>query len=110
MPGHVAGAISDGVPPNPGMALLGRLLERNGTWALLRVFTALALFLVLHLIRIPLVLLARVLAGVMARIDGYATTHVAREPSGPINHYFDPHNTHPHPGQPGPMRREAAHA
>ncbi|MBE1502671.1 hypothetical protein H4696_009771 [Amycolatopsis lexingtonensis] len=100
----------DPLPPNPTAALLGRLLERNGTWALLRIFAALALFLVLHLIRIPLVLLARILAGVMARLDGYATTHVTREPAGPINHYFDPHTTHPHPAPAGRMHWEAAHA
>jgi len=100
----------DGLPPNPSAALLARLLERNGTWALLRVFAALALFLVLHLIRIPLVLLARILAGVMSRLDGYTTRCVATPPRGPINHYFDPHNTHLSPGPPGRMHWEAAHA
>ncbi len=99
---------SESPRPEPGVALLARLLERNGTWALLRIFAALALFLALHLIRIPLVLTVRVLAGVMARLDGYATTHVTRAPAGPINHYFDPHTTHP--ARAGRMHWEAAHA
>jgi hypothetical protein len=100
----------DGLPSNPSAALLFRLLARNGTWALLRVFAALALFLVLHLIRIPLVVLARILAGVMARVDDYTTRRVATPPRGPINQFFDPHNTHPSPGPPGRMHWEAAHA
>ncbi|SEB48833.1 hypothetical protein SAMN04489727_2134 [Amycolatopsis tolypomycina] len=101
----------DGMPPNPDAALLGTLLERNGTWALLRVFAALALFLALHLIRIPLVVAARILAGVMARLDAYATRRVSTPPRGPINQFFDPHNTHPSPGPPpGRMHWEVAHA
>lgn len=80
----------DSPPPIPAAALLGMLLARNGTAALLRVFGLVALFLVLHLIRIPLVLLVRVLDGVMSRVDACATAQVTTRPRGPINHYFDP--------------------
>lgn len=89
--------------------LLFTLLERNGTKSLLKVFGGLALFLVLHLARIPLVLVVRVLAGVMERLDTYVTERVAEAPDGPINHYFDPH-THPVPGPPGRHHWEAVHA
>lgn len=64
------------------------VLARYGTAALLRFAAAVALFLVLHLIRIPLVLVARVLEGVMRRVDAYAVTQASRPPSGPINHFF----------------------
>jgi hypothetical protein len=63
------------------------VLNRYGTAALLRFAAAVALFLVLHLVRIPLVLLARVLEGVMRRVDGYAIRQ-ATSPTKPINHYF----------------------
>lgn len=65
------------------------VLQRHGTAALLRFAAAVALFLVLHLIRIPLVLLARVLEIGMRRADGFATRQASRPPSGPINHFFD---------------------
>lgn len=63
------------------------VLNRHGTAALLRFAAAVALFLVLHLIRIPLVLIARVLEGVMQRVDGYAIRQASR-PQKPINHFF----------------------
>jgi hypothetical protein len=66
------------------------VLEHRGTAALLRVFGAVALFLVLHLIRIPLVLVAAVLEGVMRRVDGYATRAASAPPVRPINHFFVP--------------------
>ncbi|OLZ56357.1 hypothetical protein BS330_18335 [Amycolatopsis keratiniphila subsp. nogabecina] len=69
------------------------LLERNGTWALLKVFAAFTVFLALHLARIPLVLLVRILAGVIARVDGYTTRQITTAPTGPINHYYDPATT-----------------
>jgi hypothetical protein len=78
----------DGLPPNLTQVLLRNLLDRNGTAALLRVFAGLTLFLVLHLIRIPLVLVSRVLEGVMARVDRYTLAQVSRSPRGPINYYF----------------------
>ncbi|MBN6036231.1 hypothetical protein [Amycolatopsis sp. 195334CR] len=64
------------------------VLSRYGTAALLRFAGAVALFLTLHLIRIPLVLLARVLEGVMRRIDGYAVRQASAKPTSPINHFF----------------------
>ncbi len=64
------------------------VLERFGTVALLRFAAAVALFLVLHLVRIPLVLVARVLEGVMSRVDGYAAKQASERPRGPINQYF----------------------
>ena len=80
----------DTPPPIPAAELLRMLVERNGTAALLRVFAALTLFLTLHLIRILLVLLVRVLDGVMSRVDTYTTAQVTARPRGPINHYFEP--------------------
>lgn len=80
----------DALALNPTTALLRMLLERRGTWVLCKVFGAFALFLALHLVRIPLVLLARILAGVIGELDGYTTRQIATPPKGPINHYFDP--------------------
>ncbi|MEC3974594.1 hypothetical protein [Amycolatopsis sp. H20-H5] len=64
------------------------VLQRYGTAALLKFAGAVALFLILHLVRIPLVLIARVLEGVMHRVDSYATRQATRPPQHPINHYF----------------------
>jgi hypothetical protein len=57
---------------------------------LLRFAGAVVLFLVLHLIRIPLVLTARVLEGVMCRVDDYATRQATPRPQRPINQFFAP--------------------
>ncbi|PXY31105.1 hypothetical protein [Prauserella muralis] len=65
------------------------VLARYGTAALLRFVGAVVLFLLLHLARIPLVLLARVLEIAMRRIDAYAARQASRPPRRPINHYFD---------------------
>jgi hypothetical protein len=62
-------------------------LDRLGTAALVRLFAAIAVFLLLHLLRIPLVLAARVLEHALRRIDRYATAQVVRVPAGPINHF-----------------------
>lgn len=70
------------------------VLERYGTLALLRFAAAVGLFLVLHLIRIPLVIVARVLEGVMHRANDYATRQASRPPPGPINQFFD-HRSNP---------------
>lgn len=63
------------------------VLARSGTTALLRFVGALLLFTVLHLVRLPLVLLARVLELSMRRVDayvtGHATTHTPPSPPGP---------------------------
>jgi hypothetical protein len=104
--------------------LLRRLVERNGTWVLCKVFAAMAVWLGLHLTRAVLVLVVRLLTGAMARADRYTTTAVLTPPAGRVNHYFDAHNAHdydPHHfehttspaghGPPGPqMHWEAAHA
>ncbi|MEV7092309.1 hypothetical protein AB0M80_05650 [Amycolatopsis sp. NPDC051045] len=104
--------------------LLRRLVERNGTWVLCKVFAAVTVWLGLHLARAVLVLLVRLLTGVMARADRYASAQVLTPPTGRVNHYFDGHNAtdydphyfeHAAPaaghGPPGArMHWEAAHA
>jgi hypothetical protein len=64
------------------------VLHAYGTAALLRFAGAVALFLVLHLIRIPLVVLAAVLEGVMRRVDGYATRQASQGSQRPVNQFF----------------------
>lgn len=64
------------------------VLARYGTAALLRFASAVALFLLLHLVRIPLVLAARVLEVGMRRADGFATRQATTAPDKPINHFF----------------------
>ena len=104
--------------------LLRRLVERNGTWVLVKVFAAMAVWLGLHLTRAVLVLVVRLLTGAMARADCYTTAAVLTPPRRRVNHYFDAHNgtdydphhfEHPTSpaghGPPGPrMHWEAAHA
>ena len=109
--------------PNPrDLKLLRRLVERNGTWVLVKVFAAVAVWLVLHLTRAALVLVVRLLTGAMARADRYASTTALTPPTQRGTHYFDAHNGtdyDPHhfehvpvgygpPG--GRMHWEAAHA
>lgn len=65
------------------------VLHRYGTAALLRFAAAVAMFLVLHLVRIPLVLAARVLEVGMRRADAFATRQASTPPSGPVNHFFN---------------------
>ncbi|QYN23150.1 hypothetical protein [Amycolatopsis sp. DSM 110486] len=66
------------------------VLERKGTLVLLGFLAALLGFVVLHLIRIPLVLLAAILAGVMARLNT-SLQRLATEPArGPVNQFFPP--------------------
>lgn len=57
------------------------VLARYGTTALLRLLGALALFLTLHLLRAPLLVVVRVLAAAMARVDAYAAGQVSH-PTG----------------------------
>ncbi|WP_233620521.1 hypothetical protein [Amycolatopsis sp. WAC 01416] len=92
-PGDTRPSTPDALALNPTVALLRMLLERNGTWALCKVFGAFALFLALHLVRVPLVLLVRILAGVIGELDGYTTRQITTPPRGPINHYYDPATT-----------------
>lgn len=46
------------------------VLQRYGTWALLRFVLALLMFVALHLVRLPLLAVARVLEVCMRRVDG----------------------------------------
>lgn len=64
------------------------VLEQHGTAALARHFGLLGLFLALHLIRIPFVLIERVLAGALVRIDRAATAQAGRIPKRPVNQFF----------------------
>ncbi|MEU3272545.1 hypothetical protein ABZ639_17025 [Saccharomonospora sp. NPDC006951] len=64
------------------------VLRTYGTAALLRFAAAVVMFLVLHLIRIPLVLAARVLEVGMRRADAFATRQATTPKPGPINHFF----------------------
>jgi hypothetical protein len=69
-----------------------RRLQRFGTWALLRFGAAVAVFLVLHLIRIPLVLGARMVEVAMRRADAYTARLASQDPRGPINQFFPDSN------------------
>ncbi|PXY17886.1 hypothetical protein BAY59_35455 [Prauserella coralliicola] len=64
------------------------VLRRYGTGALLRFAGAVVLFLLLHLVRIPLVLAARVLEVAMRRLDGFATRQASTPPRKPVNDFF----------------------
>lgn len=60
------------------------VLDRYGTAALLRFVGAVVLFTLLHLLRWPFVLLARLLEIGMGRIDAYLTgTTTTRPATGP---------------------------
>jgi hypothetical protein len=56
------------------------VLDRYGTAALARFTAAVALFLVLHLVRVPLVAAVRALEALMRRVDGYATRQASEGP------------------------------
>ena len=71
------------------------VLRRYGTGALLRFAAAVAVFLVLHLVRIPFVLAARVLEVGMRRADAFATRQASTPPAGPVNHFVN-HTTTAH--------------
>ncbi|MFE3178681.1 hypothetical protein ACFXPA_44110 [Amycolatopsis sp. NPDC059090] len=64
------------------------VLQRKGTLALLGFLAALLGFVALHLVRIPLVLAAAVLAGVMSRLDGAITRQATGAADGPVNQFF----------------------
>ena len=53
------------------------VLARFGTWALLRFVVALLVFVVLHLMRLPVLLLVAVLDGAMSRVDKAVTAAVS---------------------------------
>jgi hypothetical protein len=64
------------------------VLQQHGTAALARHVGWLLLFLILHLIRIPFVLIERILAGALVRINKAATTQASRIPKRPVNQFF----------------------
>ncbi|GHF10489.1 MULTISPECIES: hypothetical protein [Amycolatopsis] len=66
------------------------VLRRFGTFALLVFTGSVLLFLVLHLVRIPLVLIAKVLEISMRRLDAFVTRHASKPPTGPVNQFFHP--------------------
>jgi hypothetical protein len=68
------------------------VLQRFGTAALLKFAGAVAVFLLLHLLRIPLVVTARVLEISMRRIDRFAAKQASKPPTRPINQFFRPTN------------------
>jgi hypothetical protein len=64
------------------------VLQRYGTFALVRFTGTVCLFLVLHLLRIPLVIAERVLAGVLVRLDRAAAVQSSRPPRRRVNQFF----------------------
>lgn len=64
------------------------VLQQHGTAALARHVGLLVLFLCLHVIRIPFVLIERVLAGALVRIDKATTAQASRAPKRPVNQFF----------------------
>ncbi len=56
------------------------VLQRYGTWALLRFVLALLVFVVLHLVRLPLLLAARLLEVCMRRVDGLVVSGLPPRP------------------------------
>jgi hypothetical protein len=57
------------------------VLQRYGTWALLRFVLALLVFLALHLVRLPLLAAARVLEVCMRRVDGLVVAGLPPRPA-----------------------------
>jgi hypothetical protein len=55
------------------------VLEKFGTWALLKFVVALLVFVALHLVRLPLVWLARALEFGMSRVDRLVTAGVSAD-------------------------------
>ncbi|MPZ86310.1 MAG: hypothetical protein GEV28_40455 [Actinophytocola sp.] len=58
------------------------VVQRYGTWALLRFVVALVVFVALHLVRQPLLWAARVLEVFMRRIDGFVVAGLPPRPTG----------------------------
>jgi hypothetical protein len=56
------------------------VLQRYGTWALVRFVLALLVFVVLHLVRLPLLVAARVLEVCMRRVDGLVVSGLPPRP------------------------------
>jgi len=60
------------------------VLTRFGTWALLRFVLALLVFVVLHLLRLPVLLVVAVLNGAMSRVDKAVTAAVSVKSAGSV--------------------------
>jgi hypothetical protein len=58
------------------------VLARFGTWALVKFVVALLVFVLLHLVRLPVLLLATLLEGAMSRVDQAVTAAVST--AGPV--------------------------
>lgn len=58
------------------------VLARFGTWALVKFTAALLVFVLLHLVRLPVLLLVAVLNAAMARLDAAVTSAVSH--TGPV--------------------------
>lgn len=67
------------------------VVQQRGTWVLVKFAAAVGFFLLLHIIRIPLVLAAKVLEIAMRRADAAATRVATTAPAGPVNQFFPPH-------------------
>jgi hypothetical protein len=52
------------------------VIERYGTWALVRFVLGMLAFLTLHLIRLPLLMLARMVEALMRRLDAFVAAGV----------------------------------
>jgi hypothetical protein len=64
------------------------VLQERGTLALVRFAGTVCLFLVLHLLRIPLVIAERILAGVLVRLDRAATRQASLPQRRRVNQFF----------------------
>jgi hypothetical protein len=60
------------------------VLARFGTWALVKFVLALLVFVVLHLLRLPVLLLAVVLAAAMSRVDAMVAAAVSTDPGSVV--------------------------
>jgi hypothetical protein len=60
------------------------VLSRFGTWALVKFVGALLVFVLLHLVRLPVVLLTVALAAAMARVDHAVTSAVSTTPGSVV--------------------------
>ncbi|OZM69905.1 hypothetical protein CFN78_28185 [Amycolatopsis antarctica] len=71
------------------------VLSKFGTGALLKFAGAVVLFLVLHLLRIPVVVLARSIEVGMRRVDGHLAASVSNRNTKPHNDFFAHNTTRP---------------
>ncbi|MEU0464998.1 hypothetical protein ABZ215_13425 [Amycolatopsis sp. NPDC006131] len=64
------------------------VLQTKGTWALIKVVAALNLFLLLHLLRLPFVVVARVIEFAARRVDRSVARLATTVPVKPVNQFF----------------------